>query len=192
VSAADIYTKSIAGAEHFLAQAEILSDLIFAHLELSSLGTSQIRIFTKQHPLAIILTQGCELEQDFKARRRQVPEDKLVPCILFCELNLASQMRDPKMSSNIWNRISQNNDERYHFFQAVDQDQDTQGEGLPELGVDFKRLFAIPTDEVYWRISTGEVKRRCLLKSPYLEHFCRRFANFLSRVALPDPHMSVR
>jgi hypothetical protein len=101
-------------------------------------------------------------------------------------------MRDPKMSSNIWNRISQNNDERYHFFQAVDQDQDTQGEGLPELGVDFKRLFAIPTDEVYWRISTGEVKRRCLLKSPYLEHFCRRFANFLSRVALPDPHMSVR
>ena len=39
--------------------------------------------------------------------------------------------------------------------------------GIPELGVDFKRYFTIPTDEIYKRIEKGEVRRRCVLMSPY-------------------------
>lgn len=62
--------------------------------------------------------------------------------------------------------------------------------GLPELGIDFKKIFTIPTDEIYQRIALGQVKRRAVLVSPYLEHLSSRFAYFLSRIALPQEHLS--
>ena len=53
------------------------------------------------------------------------------------------------------------------------------GEGMPELGIDFKRYFTIPTDEVYFRIR-AEAQRRSRLRSPYLEHLSNRFYSFQS------------
>ena len=67
---------------------------------------------------------------------------------------------------------------------------DSQNIGLPELGIDFKRHFTIPTDEMYKRLQIGEAKIRCMLMSPYLEHLSCRFAYFLSRIALPAEHFS--
>jgi len=144
----------------------------------------------KSHPYALVLSQGCDLEQDFRARQGHVSQDKMVPTVLFCEVGLVSELKTNVKQSSAWNRLIINSDERYHFFQKVDREDDAASEGLPELGVDFKRFFAIPTEEVYHRIKNGEAKRRCCLRSPYLEHLCRRFANFLSRVALPEPHSS--
>jgi hypothetical protein len=188
---APIYAKSIAGADHYLAQGEIISNLPYAHIDALSLENPPLRISPLVHPLAVTISQGCDLEQDFHARRGTVNADKAIPSVLFCEVIAASQLRGllPR-DSKIWARVSQNNDERYHFFQEIRQDFDAAGDGLGELGVDFKRYFTIPTDEVYYRIRTGEAKRRCYLVSPYLEHFCRRFANYISRVALPTPHQS--
>jgi len=144
----------------------------------------------KKHPFAITLSQGCDLEQDYRARHGPVSSDKQIPTILFCELVTAAELRR-NVQSDVWNRIKKNLDERYHFFQLAEKELDLEDEGLPELGTDFKRVFAIPTAEVYHRIKSGEAKRRCHLESPYLEHFSRRFANFLSRVALPLGHLSV-
>ena len=66
--------------------------------------------------------------------------------------------------------------------------EDALRQGLPELGVDFKRFFTIPTDELYVPITSG-AQRRCHLNSPYLEHLTTQFSGFLSRVALPKPHV---
>lgn len=186
----EIYIKSVQGGSCRLGQGEIISNLVHVHVELSTLGTSEIRIIQRLHPYAIVLSQACELRQDFLARTGQLAEDKQLPCILFCEVGLATELRSRVRKTEFWTRISQNNDERYHFFQGIEPALDAENEGLPELGVDFKRLFAIPTAEVYWRVDAREAKRRCCLNSPYLEHFCSRFANFLSRVALPEPHSS--
>ncbi len=185
-----IYAKSHAGDDWFLVQGEIITDIIYAHINIQSFDSSPQVMVLKKHPFAIILSQGCDLEQDCRARRGLVARDKEIPTVLFCELNSAEQMRRD-VQSDVWNRVKQNRDERYHFFQLVDRELDLEGEGLPELGTDFKRIFTIPTDEVYHRIRCGQAKRRCQLLSPYLEHFCSRFANFLSRVALPLPHVSV-
>ena len=185
-----IYDKSDVGADSRLAQGEFISDLVHAHIDPSTLGNPQIFLSMKTHPYALVLSQGCDLEQDFRARRGLVMADKMVPTVLFCEVELASKIKQYVRKSDAWNRLERNIDERYHFFQKVDKEDDAVSEGLPELGVDFKRFFAIPTGEVYHRIKSGEAKRRCCLRSPYLEHFCRRFANFLSRVALPEPHSS--
>ena len=94
------------------------------------------------------------------------------------------------LGSKAWARIQANKDERYHFLQKAEAIDDVRGEGLPELGIDFKRYFTIPTEEVYWRVHQKEAQRRCVLQSPYLEHLSSRFAYFLSRVALLEDHFS--
>jgi hypothetical protein len=186
-----IYVKSVRGEKYRLAQGEIISNLVHVHVEVQSLGTPAMRVVQRLHPHSIVLSQACELDQDYLSRQGDASEDKKIPCILFCEVGLASGLKSRVIKSDFWKRISQNNDERYHFFEGVHPELDAEQVGLPELGVDFKRLFAVPTDEVYWRLNAGEAQRRCSLDSPYLEHFCRRFTNFLSRVALPEPHLSV-
>jgi hypothetical protein len=183
--------KSVRGEKCRLAQGEIISNLVHVHVEVQSLDIPPLRVVQRSHPQSIVLTQACELEQDYLARQDDGLAHKRIPCILFCELALASELKSTVQKSEFWMRIRQNNDERYHFFEGVPPDLDAEQLGLPELGVDFKRLFAVPTDEVYWRVNAGEAQRRCSLGSPYLEHFCRRFANYLSRVALPEPHSSV-
>jgi hypothetical protein len=189
---ARIYVRSVADADHCLAQGEFISGLICSHINLISLEKPPLQINQVLHPLAVTVSQGCDLEQDFLARKGAVKPDKVAPSVLFCEVVTASELRSlvPK-DSKIWARISQNNDERYHFFQAVTPEFDATDIGLEEQGVDFKRFFTIPTDELYYRIRIGEAKRRCRLDSPYLEHFCRRYANYISRVALPEQHESV-
>jgi len=94
------------------------------------------------------------------------------------------------IDKGIWRDISKNKDVRYQFLQKVDISDDVLGQGLPELCIDFKKFFTIPTDEVYRRLEIREATRRSVLVSPYLEHLSSRFANYLCRVALPLDHAS--
>jgi hypothetical protein len=93
------------------------------------------------------------------------------------------------MNKDRWSKVKTNKDERYQFLEKVPSESDALGKGLPELGIDFKRYFCLPTDEAYYRLET-DAMRRCRLRSPYLEHFSTRFSYFLSRVALPNDHRS--
>jgi hypothetical protein len=138
------------------------------------------------------MTQDCDLEQDYRVRSEGRASDKLLPGILFCEVAAAQELYGQIRQNNpkFWDRIKINKDERYHFLQRNESMCDLLGEGLAELAIDFKRYFTLPTDEVYKRIEIGETKRRCVLISPYLEHLSRRFAFYLSRVALPLDHAS--
>jgi hypothetical protein len=161
-------------------------------LDLGFLGTDEHRVYEVTHGYAVVLTQDCDLEQDFSVRQKQIASDKLLPSVLFCEVATAEELfgRVKSLGSKLWDRIRINKDERYHFLQKIEADRDGLGLGMPELGIDFKRYFTIPTDEVYKRIEIGKAKRRCALVSPYLEHLSSRFAYFLSRVALPENHFS--
>ena len=184
-----IYRPSIPGEP--LRQGEILSDLIQAVIDLDSIDTDEKIINHITHAYAIIASQDCDLDWDYKARQGKTEAYKKIPNILFCEVVTAEELRGrADINSRTWRRIGINKDERYHFFQKVEPAQDSLTSGLPELGVDFKRYFTIPTDEVYARIEKGETKRRCCLISPYLEHFSTRFYYFQSRIALPEEHFS--
>lgn len=186
--AIQIYTPSPTGS---LRQGEILSDLKQFHLDLECLFSEEKVYNYEEHPYAIIVTQDCDLEQDYRNRINNATPDKLLPNILFCQMIKAQNLKnDNNLFSKIWDRVKINKDERYHFFQKIESIQDQQGEGLPELGVDFKRYFTLPTDEVYCWIKADKAKRRCCLQSPYLEHFSTRFAYYQFRVALPADHLS--
>jgi hypothetical protein len=187
-----IYRAAAIGDKSPLCQGEILSTLIQPYLDLerSWLVTNSLQVTRKRHDYVVILTQDCDLEQDFKVRARDEENDKLIPNVLCCEVVEANRLSANIESSKIWKRIRQNNDERYHFLQKADPEQDALRQGLPEMGIDFKRFFTLPTAEVYHRIAIGEAKRRSCINSPYMEHLSRRFTNYLSRIALPIPHMS--
>ncbi len=191
---AHIYRTSQSRPGVCLRQGEILSNVVRIRLDLATLGTEAMGIITVTHELAVVLTQDCDLAQDFTVRLAGRESDKNLPNILFCNVAKADDLRGTPqttgINSEMWKRISQNKDDRYHFLQAVDDSCDARQVGLPEMGVDFKRTFSLPTDELYRRLELGEAKRRCVLGSPYLEHFSSRFAYFLSRVALPEDHFS--
>jgi hypothetical protein len=184
------------GADQPLRQCEILTNVIQTRLALVSLGEAEPRTEDLVFRYAIILTQDCELEQDHGVRfpAGQPASDKLIPSVLLAEVYTAEDMlsRIADSSKKQWERlnIAKNKNERFHFLQKAESDCDQRNEGLPELAIDFKRCFTLPTDELYRRIELGEAQRRCVLVSPYLEHLSSRFAYFLSRVALPSDHAS--
>lgn len=190
-----IYTASVASGA--LRQGEIISNLIQSYVTVESLSTDGKITLEKEHEFAIVVTQDCDLDWDFRARNSISPvgeqgasESRQIPNILFCEVHTAVTLRSRQgMSRQFWDRIKINKDERYQFFQAVAPEYDLLGEGLPKLGIDFKRYFTIPTDELYTRLSLDS-QRRCCILSPYLEHFTTRFSHYLSRIALPSEHFS--
>jgi hypothetical protein len=187
-----IYVASPAQGE--LRQGEIISNLIQARLDFATVGlSSPPKIDLVTHQFAVVVSQDCDLLLDYNVRNGigDVKPDKLLPSILFCEVATAEEMCRAENGINGRDRqlFGKNKLERFHFLQKVEREKDGMGEGLPELGIDFKRYFSIPTDEVYKRV-TLEAKRRCYMSSPYLEHLSNRFAHFQQRIALPEDHRS--
>ncbi len=170
-----------------LCHGEILSNLVLYRLDLSTIGDPELKVVEVTYSYALVLTQSCDLIQDHSSRQQGKPQ---LPEVLFCQIPTAEQLKAICGGSDIWKRIRQNKDERYHFLEKVAPEYDLSNEGVPELGVDFKRYFTLPTDEVYRRLEVGPTRRRACLCTPFLEHLSSRFAYFLSRVALPRDHVS--
>lgn len=188
---AGIYTRSEEGA---LRQGEIITGLVHAQLDIETLEAEDARWIAEAHPYAITLSQDCDLDQDWKS---QVPTDKpklatrQLPSVLFAQVHEAVDLKGSGgLNSELWKRVKQNKDERYHFLERVSPENDALDQGLPEMGIDFKRYFTLPTEEVYRRLQKT-ARRRCRLASPYLEHLSTRFCYYQFRVALPLDHLSI-
>lgn len=188
-----IYVPS--AKEGALRQGEVITSLAQVKLSKNSIDSEKgpfegDRI---RHPFAVVVSQDCDLVWDFEARQQgheAVPEHRLLPNVLFCETSTAESLKGREgINSAIWRTIKNNKDERYHFLEKVSSSEDALAEGLPELAIDFKRYFTMPTQEVYARLKLGAACR-CRLVSPYLEHLSTRFYAFQSRVALPRNHVS--
>ena len=179
-----------------LRQGEIITNVIQIRLEFEEFKKGNLVADQIIHPFAIILSQDCDCVQDYGARNREPRTTKNeVPSILLGEVHTADWMRNKenpgKIDSDLWRHVKNNKNERYQFLERVLPECDAEGEGLPELTIDFRRFFSIPTDEFYQRLTIGEAKRRCRLISPYLEHLATRYGYFAQRVALPQDHTSI-
>jgi len=143
------------------------------------------------HELVVVLTQDCDLEQDYK--RRQTSQQGSLPNVLLCDVYLAEVLRatlqrQDQLGRQDWKKgVAQNQKDRFHYLQRVQPSEDLGGEGLTALALDFKIYFTLPTDELYVRLVNG-IRRRARLNTPYCEHLSHRFFSFQSRVALPQNH----
>ncbi|MHB1674831.1 MAG: hypothetical protein ACYCSP_11365 [Acidobacteriaceae bacterium] len=167
-----------------LRQGEILSSVSQYIFRLSEQEIEKpLHADEKIHPYAVVLTQDCDLAQDFKVRSSPQPSIvKLLPNVLLCTADIAENLKNSgsiPIGSDIWKRIVQNKDERYQYIREVTTTEDGEGKGIPALLIDFKHAFSLPTDLIYGQLRRNE-KRRAILTSPYREHLSSRYAYFIS------------
>lgn len=187
-----VYRPSTADGRVY--QGEILQNVIQIKPSIESIQNNEegvLEVFPMPHELVIVMSQDCDLEQDYK--RRQAGEVGTLSNVLLCDAYPAEILRanvhaQDQLGSKDWKkRIAQNQNERFHYLQKVEPGLDLQGQGLTAIALDFKIYFTIPTDELYARLPLG-IRRKCILTSPYVEHLAHRFFKFQSRVALPRDH----
>ena len=172
-----------------LRQGEILSNVVEIRLALASLmPDADLQVEEIIHPFVVVLTQDCDLDWDYKSGRAPgsaMNAGKLIPNVLFCQADHAEALRSAQgIKSDIWRRISNNADERYHVLPEVPAELDRLSSGIAPLGLDFKRVFTVPTDELYRRLEL-DTRRRCFLLPPFLHSLSTRFTYFAGRVGLP-------
>lgn len=179
---APIYTTEGIGNE--FRQAEILSNII---QPIWNQTTQELEIRT--HPFAIILTQDCDLLWDYEQRSKG--DEGTLDSILLYMCELADNVRATIGGRDIWRRIIQNNNERYHLLEAVPAHMDLRAEGLGALIIDFKSFFTLAPEDLYAQCRTQTAHRRSRLEMPYREHLQCRAAFYFQRVTLPTPHQYV-
>jgi len=189
----NIYAKCSGGP---IRQGELITSLREVHLSIEpQFSDTNPKLIFLDHPIAVVLSQDCDLEQDYRTRSAEGASkagqalNNLLSSIMFCEVVTAEELRNAgsDMDSKTWKRVSFNKDERYHYLAKVPAGADSKGEGLPELAIDFKKYFTIPTAVVYWQVDSW-AKRRSFLATPYAEHLSARFFSYQQRIALPIDH----
>lgn len=171
-------------------QGEILENLPQVRLAVESVeGGGDLEVEANPHPLVVVLSQDCDLEQDFKENSAG---GSILPNVLLCDLFAAEELREivkarDSVGSKEWKPLKQNKNERLQFLHAVIPEEDLKGAGLPELAIDFRQYFTVRTEELYRRTAHSTL-RRCRLATPYAEHLADRFSHYLARIAMPREH----
>ena len=145
-------------------------------------------------PLAIVLTQDCDLEQDFRFRwaRKKKPQtqDKWLLSVLVAplynlehvyegehlsELKIAMEKINRKKSPGTYLLINER--PRYHYLDFA--------ENVPIVPsvIDFKHYFSVNVNYLKKIKKSNFV---CCVSDLYREDISQRFASFLARIGLPE------
>jgi hypothetical protein len=176
--------KDWKGADR-LVQGDIYQDLNFV-MGIKTPFKLDIEEITLRY--AVILTQDCDLSSHQRALNNGKKEDRaLLPSVLVCPAYPFEQFFNGEhlegkklgiLQSEKKSRIKENEKvKRYHY---IEPDEDS---GLTELVIDFKHFYTVgyevlknARNELY--ITT--------INELYRENLSQRFAQFLSRIGLPD------
>jgi hypothetical protein len=149
-----------------------------------------------EHRRLVILTNDCDLLWDFEARfeegdprfklhpeAEELDSPDIIPGVVLCELFEKDEIRELGMKADTWRQTQSNTHVRYHRFPEVPV---AEGQALPPLIADFKRVTRVPPSRLYAGIRSGHVQRIARVPDIYTVHLMHRFASYQSRVALPD------
>lgn len=191
---------------------ELLSGLEVLSAIPSTLANPEVAVSQITYPYAMVVSQDCDLAWDDRAReflkapppaasgqaRSEWNEEerkfrsKLMDSVLFCVADEPDVVRAVStLNKNEWQKARSNQFQRYHLLRSAEAELDGQREGFPELALDFKRYFALSTEELAARVvlavgEAGRTSRRARLATPFREDVIARFYNYQARVALPD------
>ncbi len=173
-------------------QGDILRDLeVVEWATVTNTEPKQIDLKKRALPYAVVLSQECDLHQDQQNRSSmtRATQDKYLHSVL---LGPAYPAQSFKAGTHLkllevtcqtwggdrWNSVLQNNNDRYHFLPASELLQ------VPDIVLDFKHFLTAPRGILLnlrpntYLASLGQLFRDSL---------SQRFANYLARIALPDP-----
>ena len=183
--AQDIYSRS--PTEGRLYQSELLVGI--QEWVPSYDDNNQVRgTASNRHLLAIILTQDCDLEQDWRVRQADLMADTDLRSIMFSPAQSAVTIKEQQViNSTNWKPIVQNKVDRYQYLAKIPSEITEESQGHPPIVLDFKSYFSIPTKEVYRQASGSSepsLKRLVFLNTPWREHLQARFFSFQARIGL--------
>lgn len=192
---AEVITRTYLESSRVINQCDIFRDVEFIE---SAIEEGKIIEVSKiVFPLAMVLTQACDLQQDFDARKkisetRTGNQDKFLisvivaPIYNFEEFRLGTHLdqlgllmgQQGSRTKSLCKNIINNENKRYHYLKfAKDVD-------VVESVIDFKHYFTVT---VNYLNNIYEEKYVCSIDSLYRELISQRFSNFLSRIGLPNP-----
>ena len=143
-------------------------------------------------PLIIILTQDCDLDQDFNSRNRTTQstnQDKYLLSVMVAPLyniehiyngehlsELKLKMHEVDKKSTRGKLLLQNQLPRYHYLEFK--------KDIPIVSsvIDFKHYFTV---NLPYLLKIKETNFICKVSTLYREDISHRFASFLSRIGLP-------
>ena len=144
------------------------------------------------HELAVIVTQECDLTQDFGDRKDNAWVETNLLSVLLCPALPAEELRlQHEISRKRWEIVRSNGAERYQYLAGVPTEADAAAIGREPMLVDFKSFFTVRTVELYRQIRATDEDSAALftvLKVPWREHLQQRFASYQARVGLPLDH----
>ncbi len=149
-----------------------------------------------KHGLVIVLAPDCDLHWDFEKIRsveesaaegdpaREHENRSSLPWVLLVDVHEEADIKTRlPPGGDLWRRIKQNQDERYHCFDGAPIHGSSKT--LDPLYIDFKKAFSVPTRWLYAGLA-ADVTRIALVPSGYIHDLVQRFFAFQSRVALPE------
>lgn len=176
-----IKTRYIKPRKSRLCQGDIFRNLSFS-ISGIGFGVKKDEIFLEY---AVVMSQDCDINSDYICRKSHKNNNQSLPTILICPAyNCASfcmgqHIQGWKMDTSVSKeKLIKNEDfKRYHY---LEEDIDN---SVPELAIDFKHFFALPTDFLYDNRKDHYV---ATINELFREALSQRFAVFLSRFGLPE------
>ena len=164
------------------------------YLEYAEFVDGRVEISKIRYQYVMVLSQECDLRQDFTERNKESNRtfDKLLQSVIVVPLFNYEHFRTGSHFSNFGytmatdytnsnktpaKTLMQNNNPRYHYMEF-----DNSVSIIPSV-VDFKRFFTVDISTLYKIRSQNYV---CSLNTLFRERVSQRFANFLSRIGLPE------
>lgn len=172
-------------------QGDIFKDIEFVEHVTEKSGVLEVSKIV--FPLVVVLTQDCDLEQDYKARwshNRPTTEDKWLLSVLVAPLynaeqvylgdhlgDLGMRMQAINKKKSPGKRLRKNEVPRYHFLEFR-----TDINIVPSVA-DFKHYFSV---NVNYLKAIKATKFVCNVAPLFREDLLQRFSAFLARIALPE------
>lgn len=182
--------KTIKKKQRRIAQGDIIKNV--EHIEYINEKNGNIFVSKIIFPFVIVLTQDCDLNQDYKYRFEQenrTSEDKFLLSVLVAPLYNAEHiytgehLSDLEMRMTPINRrkspgdnLRKNETPRYHYLEF--------SEDIPVVNsvIDFKHYFSVNVAYI------NKLKRNkfiCQVSPLFREDISQRFSSYLARIGLP-------
>lgn len=175
--------------ESRVVQGDILRDVTIVEW-VRVIASGELEISERVLGYCTVLTQDCDLEQDFNNRSDlQLPnDDKYLQSILVCPAYIGQlfragdhlkdvNLRMQSFTNDPWRKLTSNNLYRYHYLSALPE------LGIPDLVLDFKHYFTVPRDTLY--LARANKSYVGTISELFREDLSQRFAAYLSRIGLP-------
>lgn len=165
------------------------------YLEYATENSGIVEISKILFPLVLVLTQDCDLQQDYDYRLNEESsssQDKYLLSVLVVPLYNIEHFYDgnhlseiglkmapfPRKSDATDNkRLKQNEIPRFHYLEFPEDSE------LVSSVLDFKQYFAV---DIKYLNTISKSNFVCKISELYREDISHRFSSFLSRIGLPD------